>query len=533
VADGLSIAVFCSAQQWVSAAVPNQTSQLSITMTDSILIAQNLSKRYGGIQALRDVSFELGRQEIHGLCGENGAGKSTIVKILGGFVTPDTGTITVDGKSLPLGERVDPRVISIVHQELSIVPHLSVLDNIMLGSPEIGKVYLRNRYESVVRKHLDAVGLAHIDPAQQASTLSLAERQLVEIARGVARGAKVLLLDEPTATLSDAEIERVFAVLRSLRDNGASLVIISHRLDEIFALTDRVTVFRSGQHIWTRPTHELTSAELIRGMIGRDLVRGALAPSLPSNSTGTARVRTRALSLPGRFSGFELAFAPGEIVAIAGQLGSGAEVFVETLAGMHPDYSGHIELDGEPTALNGIERALAAGIAYVPEDRAGKGVFLDAPIGVNLTSQILSSITSRGWVSATAEQARAISLATEFQIDPARLPHEVSTLSGGNQQKVAIAKAVATGPRALVLNEPTRGVDVGARAEIYARLREMTQMGMNVIFYSTDLEEIMEVAQRIVTVYRGNIVRVLERAGMTSDDVLHDILHGSNVAEAA
>ena len=502
-------------------------------MTDSILIAQNLSKRYGGVQALCNVSFELRRQEIHGLCGENGAGKSTIVKILGGFVKPDAGTITVDGDPLPLGEHVDPNLISIVHQELSIVPHLSVLDNVMLGAPEVRSIYLRNRFRAIVRQHLDGVGLPHIDPMQPASTLSLAERQLVEIARGIARGAKVLLLDEPTATLSDAEISRVFGVLRRLRDSGTSLVIISHRLDEIFALTDRVTVFRSGQHIWTRATQGLTSAELVHAMIGRDLVRGGHVASIPSRLAGSLRVRTRSLAVPDRFTAFDLAFAPGQIVAIAGQLGSGADAFVEALAGLHPACTGHVELDGEPIVLNSIESAHAVGIAYVPEDRAGKGVFLDAPIGVNLTSHILSQISKRGWLSSTVDRSRALSLATEFQIDPARLPHDVSTLSGGNQQKVAIAKAAAMQPRVLLLNEPTRGVDIGARAEIYGRLQNMTQTGMTVIFSSTDLEEIMEVAQRVVTVYRGTVVRLLERGETSSNEILHDILHGSSVPEAA
>jgi ABC-type sugar transport system ATPase subunit len=504
-------------------------------MNDSILIAQDLSKRYGGVQALLNVSFELRRQEIHGLCGENGAGKSTIVKILGGFVKPDTGTITVDGTALALGERVDPRLISIVHQELSIVPHLTVCDNVMLGATEVKAIYRRNRFDAIVRKHLDSVGLPHIDPAQPASTLSLAERQLVEIARGVARGARVLLLDEPTATLSEAEISRVFAVLRALRDSGTSLVIISHRLDEIFALTDRVTVFRSGQHIWTKHTREVTGDELVRAMIGRDLVRGGHFPTNAAAAQGgQARIRTRALAVPGRFEGFDLAFAPGEIIAVAGQLGSGADAFVETLAGAGAGaYTGGVEVDGEHVALHSIEAAHIAGIAYVPEDRAGKGVFLDAPIGVNLTSHVLSRVSSRGWLSSSAEHDCAVDLANEFQIDPARLPHDVSTLSGGNQQKVAIAKAAASNPRILLLNEPTRGVDVGARAEIYARLRQMTATGMTVIFYSTDLEEIMEVAQRIVTVYRGNIVRVFERESTTSDEILHDILHGADVAEAA
>ncbi|CAD6560192.1 sugar ABC transporter ATP-binding protein [Paraburkholderia sabiae] len=501
-------------------------------MTDSILVAHDLSKRYGGVQALRSVGFELRRQEIHGLCGENGAGKSTIVKILGGFVKPDTGTVTVDGVSIALGERVDPRLISIVHQELSIVPHLSVSENVMLGAPEVGAIYLRSRFDAIVRKHLDAVGLSHIDPSKPASTLSLAERQLVEIARGVARGAKVLLLDEPTATLSDAEISRVFSVLRTLRDAGTSLVIISHRLDEIFALTDRVTVFRSGQHVWTRRTDELTNDELVRAMIGRDLVRGDHATSRVPRDSGTLRIRTRNHALAARFKAFDLAFAPGEIVAVVGQLGSGADAFIETLAGLHPAYTGHIELDGKAVLLHSIEAAHAEGIAYVPEDRAGKGVFLDAPIGINLTSHILPQVSTRGWISSPVEHDRASSLAGEFQIDPSRLPHDVSTLSGGNQQKVAIAKAVSTKPRLLLLNEPTRGVDIGARAEIYTRIRKLTEGGMTVIFYSTDLEEIMEVAERIVTVYRGSIVRFWERETATNDDILHDILHGSGILEA-
>jgi ribose transport system ATP-binding protein len=502
-------------------------------MTQTILIARNLSKRYGGVQALRNVGFELGQREIHGLCGENGAGKSTIVKVLGGIVKPDTGSITVDGKPLPLGQRVDPRLISIVHQELSIVPHLSVLDNVMLGAKEINAVYLRNRFAPVVRQHLDAVGLAHIDPHQPASTLGLAERQLVEIARGVARGAKVLLLDEPTATLSDAEIDRVFSVLRSLRDSGSSLVIISHRLNEIFALTDRVTVFRNGEHIWTRKTAEITGDELVRGMIGRDMVRGGQTPAAPEHALATARLSTSGFCVAGKFGPFELAFAPGEVVAISGQLGSGADTFVEALAGLHPAYAGQLEMDGKPVSLGSVERAHRAGIAYVPEDRAGKGVFLDAPIGVNLTSHVLPQVCTAGWLSANRERDCATSLASAFQIDPARIPHDVSTLSGGNQQKVAIAKAAATRPRVLILNEPTRGVDIGARAEIYGRLRQMTEAGMTVIFYSTDLEEIMEVAQRVVTIYRGKIVRSRQRREITSDDILNDILHGDTLTEAA
>ncbi|SEK07409.1 ATP-binding cassette domain-containing protein [Paraburkholderia diazotrophica] len=238
----------------------------------SLLCARNLTKHYGGVKALTGVSLELAAGEIHALCGENGAGKSTFIKILGGLVQPDDGEITVDGHQLKLGHRTDPKLISIVHQELAIVPTLSVLDNILLGGADQSEIYRRGQYRDSVREHLDSVGLSHIKLEAPASRLSLAECQLVEIARGMSRHAKVLLLDEPTATLSDAEIVRVFEVARRLRDQGTAMVFVSHRLDEVFALTDRITVFRNGQHVLTQRTADMTTAEVVKAMIGRELV---------------------------------------------------------------------------------------------------------------------------------------------------------------------------------------------------------------------------------------------------------------------
>ena len=491
----------------------------------SVLVATGLSKRYGATQALDDVGFELRAGEVHGLCGENGAGKSTLVKILGGYVVPDSGQIVVDGEPVKLGHRPDPSLISIVHQELSIVPHLSVLDNVMMGAPEVGALYLRGRFRAAVRKHLDAVGLTHVEVDRPASTLSLAEQQLVEIARGIGRGARVLLLDEPTATLSDAEIANVFRVLRSLKADGATIVIISHRLDEIFALTDRVTVFRSGRHVFTRNTSDLDAPELVRAMIGRDVVRGGMHADAAEGRRAT-RLQARDWTLPGEFGPFNLSFGAGETVAVVGQLGSGADSFLASLAGLHPGTRGSLTMEGQVLQLRGVNDAYRAGIGYVAEDRAGKGVFLDAAIEVNITSQILDRVSARGLISRRAAHERALTLAQEFQIDPRRLPHDVSTLSGGNQQKVSLAKAAALGPRLLLLNEPTRGVDVGARSEIYARLHAMTSQGMTIIFYSTDIEEVMEVADRVITIYRGMVVSDRPRAAITADDVLHDILHG-------
>jgi ABC-type sugar transport system ATPase subunit len=505
-----------------------------VNATTSVLVAQGLSKRYGGVQALDNVGFELRAGEIHGLCGENGAGKSTLVKVLGGFVRPDTGTVTVSGVPMALGRKVDPALISIVHQELSIVPHLSVLDNVVLGAREVGWLYRRADFRATVRRHLDEVGLQHLDLERSAGQLSLAEQQLVEIARGIARGARVLLLDEPTATLTDAEIERVFAVLRRLRDAGTTIVIISHRLDEVFALTDRVTVFRSGRHIFTRDTGSLGSAELVRAMIGHDVARGVHAGRPARASTGEPRLRLRDWSLPRAFGPFDLDFAPGEIVALVGQLGSGADALLQSLAGLRRGVSGRSHLDGAATPLHRIAAAYAAGIAYVAEDRAGKGVFLDAPIGTNLVSQVLGTVSQFGWLSRRRMQERAHELARAFALDPGRLTHDVSTLSGGNQQKVSLGKATATRPRLLLLNEPTRGVDIGARGEIYARLKEMTEReALTIVFYSTDLEEVMDLADRVITIYRGGIVRDARRSDMSADDVLHDMLHGVALKEAA
>ncbi len=266
---------------------------------ETILTASHISKRYGGVFALNDVSFSLNKGEILGLCGENGAGKSTLVKILGGYVKPDSGRLTIDGNEIELGKRVDPALITIVHQELSIVPHLSVLDNIMLGIKKSGFWYLRRQHVESVKQHLESVGLAHVSPYQLAQTLSLAERQLVEIARGLASGAKVLLLDEPTATLSDAEIDKVFTIMRRLKAAGTTLVIISHRLDEVYTITDRVTVFRGGEHIFTRDTAQVPSEQLVSAMLGHEVERKAMHPVRPQSQDVCLACEN--LSLEGQF----------------------------------------------------------------------------------------------------------------------------------------------------------------------------------------------------------------------------------------
>jgi ribose transport system ATP-binding protein len=498
-----------------------------IQLGTPILRATGLTKHYGGVKALTDVSLELAKGEIHALCGENGAGKSTFIKILGGLVNPDAGDLIVDGQSLRLGQRTDPRMISIVHQELAIVPTLSALDNIMLGGAGQSAIYLRGKHRDTVRQHLDSVGLSHVDMDAPTSRLSLAECQLIEIARGMSRQAKVLLLDEPTATLSEAEIGRVFEVARRLRDQGTTMIFVSHRLDEVFALTDRVTVFRNGRHVMTERTAALTTAEVVKAMIGRDLVRGDSRPSV-GNARAKPRLTLNNLTVPGKLHGATFDVAPGEILAVVGQLGSGAEMVVEALAGLWGDVTEAVELDGKTVVVNDVRSALRAGIAYVAEDRAGKGVFLDAPIRTNITSSVMDRFCRAGVMQRGEEAEEAKRLAQMFTIDLKRLGHEVSTLSGGNQQKVSLAKAAALKPRLLLLNEPTRGVDIGARSEIYSTLRKMADSdGLSIVFYSTDLEEILELADTVATIFRGRMVRRVARADIDGDRILHDIVAGS------
>lgn len=493
---------------------------------EPVLVASGITKRYGGVAALTEAGFELKRGEILGLCGENGAGKSTLIKILGGIVIPDSGSLSIGGAGIVFGDRPDPSLLSIVHQELSVVPHLSVLDNIMMGRTGAWGLYLRRSFERETRELLQVVGLQHIATDTPAGTLTLAEQQLIEIARGIASNAQVLLLDEPTATLSDAEINKVFTVLRQLRERGTSIVIVSHRLAEVFSLTDRITVFRNGRHIFTKPTSDLTPPELVRAMIGRDVVHKPRSRTSGEKALTQPKIRAEALKVKGSFGPVDIEVRPGEIVAIVGQLGSGADAVLETFAGLREPEGGKLIVDGVEVVLDGVSSAYDCGIAYVAEDRAARGVFLDASIEVNITSQILDKISPGGLISAGVCRERAISLARSFQIDPGRITHNVSTLSGGNQQKVSLAKAVALEPSLLLLNEPTRGVDVGARSEIYDRLHEMADAGLAVAFYSTDLEEVVDVSDRVITIYRGRVVRDVGRDQTDADEILQDILHG-------
>jgi ABC-type sugar transport system ATPase subunit len=492
---------------------------------------EGLRKTYGGVQALVDVDFNLARGEVHALCGENGAGKSTLVKIISGLTTSNSGRVVVDGVELRPGHKTDPRLVSIVYQELSIIPHLSVLDNALLGDTSVRGFYLRHKHAVRVTRQLDEVGLGHLRLESLAETLSIAERQLLEIARGILRGARILILDEPTASLSNTEIDRVFRMVRRLRERGTAIIYISHRLPEIFALADRVTVFRNGRRVLTEPTSKLTTDELVQAMIGGKPDDGVRRVS--PNRSAVPALHLSDYSVAGKFDPVELDVRKGEIVGLTGQLGSGASAIVEALAGLEPGLSGKAIIDGEVATARSLRGALQARIGYVPEDRGQKSLFVAARVETNLTAAILERVSPFGVIKSSSARRLAADLARRFQINIARLPHTVQTLSGGNQQKVAIAKTVALTPRLLLLNEPTRGVDVGARKEIYRELRALADDGLTIVFFSTDLEEVVELASRVITIFRGRIVSDRPASAVTMDSVLSEVVSGVAAARAA
>ena len=502
-------------------------------VANTVLTVRNLRKSFGGVYALKGVDFDLQAGEIHALCGENGAGKSTLVRMIAGLMPQDEGEIRIDGNLLNRGELTSPKQVSVVYQELSIIPHLSVLDNVLLGDPDIPALYVRTRYKAQVRKTLNQLGLANLPLDVEAGRLAIAEQQLLEICRAVMRGARVLILDEPTASLSDAEIQRVFETVRWLRGQGTAVIYISHRLPEIFALTDRVTVFRNGQRILTKPTPEWTNDELVSEMIGREVTSAHSARDHAFYAAAQTVVELQGVGVAGKYRPVHLSFRTGEIIGIVGQLGSGANAIIETLAGLERHHSGSIHIGGAQVDLTSIAAAKRAGIAYVSEDRGGKSLFLGAPIEVNLTAAILDRLNRFGVLALSDARNRAAELARRFQIDVRRLPLATSTLSGGNQQKVAIAKSVALEPKLLVLNEPTRGVDVGARTEIYREIQALAHQGLVVLFFSTDLEEIRELSQRVITVFRGEIVNDLPVEETTMDSILGDVVRGPARERAA
>ncbi|WP_032391921.1 MULTISPECIES: sugar ABC transporter ATP-binding protein [Nocardiaceae] len=480
-----------------------------------------ISKTFGGTRALDDVSIDFHGGEVHALLGENGAGKSTLMKIIAGVYTADEGEL--------IGSRSGDLDVAMVFQELSVVPELSVRENMEMGGYDGRSIFLRHgALEAGIRSALDEAGLGGLDLDMPVESLPLAQRQLLEIARGVYADAKVLILDEPTATLSDNEIERVHAVVRNLVAKGHGIVYITHRLGEVFTLADRITIMRSGRVVASDVTTEFEMNQVVTMMLGHEHTAAAAQPIEGLPPLAERRLITVSnLTAPHQFTDVSFAVQPGEVLTVFGQIGSGADQVIRALAGLTHPSSGEVRIDGKPVRLGSRPASQADGIAYVSADRTIEGVFLDYSVAGNISSGALGRVSIRTFLSGRREKQLAEKYASMVAFDPTRVGVPVGSLSGGNQQKIAIARALATSPKVLVLNEPTRGVDVGARAEIYKVIRALAHQNVAVIVYSSDIVELRELGDRVITMFRGGIVA--DRPTSTVDDaqLLSEILHGA------
>jgi len=486
-----------------------------------LLSASSISKSFEGVRALRDVSFDLQAGEVHALVGENGAGKSTLIKIMTGAEQSDTGMLTVVGRAVPHMTPALARSLGIaaIYQQPSLFPQLTVAENLALAL-ETGSVWRRVHWAARRRRALallEEAGAA-IDPERLASTLSMPEQQMVEIARAVGANAKIVIMDEPTASLMNDEVDRLFSVIGMLRTQGSGIVYISHRLEEVFAVSDRITVLRDGESVATRDTSSIDRSELIQTMVGR-----ALTEVFPKRPVAPGAVAIELRHLSNRALGIHdvsLSVRRGEVLGVAGLVGSGRTELAETLFGLVPADGGEILLQGAPVRIESPSQAIRCGIGYVPEDRRQHGVVLEMSIASNATLASLDAVSSRGLIDRAAERLSAEGYVERPRIKAPSVATEVGALSGGNQQKVALARWLAIGPDILILDEPTQGVDVGAKAEIHALIQGMAERGLAIIMISSELPEVLGMSDRVAVMRAGTVSGVLPRTEATQDKII-------------
>lgn len=488
---------------------------------EAALAARGITKIFPGARALHDVDLACRPGRVHALLGENGAGKSTLVRVLTGGLQPDQGTLTMADEQVTFLTPRDAAAqgVAAVYQELSVLPHMSVAHNILLGQERTTFGFIRPRDErDQVDQALGRVGLDGVDPSRPAGELSLASRQLIEIARACLRRSKVLVLDEPTAVLAGAELDRLFSIIRSLTADGVAVVFISHRLGEVSAISDDVTVLRDGALVSSAPIATYDEGRMVRDMVGRDV--DTIFPDLdpPKDQvilTVLADVHGdggSSVPLP------NLQLRAGEIVALAGLLGSGRSRLLRALAGVR-EAVGSVAVN-DARVGNGVKGAIRSGIALVPEERKSEGLVLNLPVRANITLADLRTVSRHGLMSTSAEDRAYTASRSMLGIRAAGGDQATVELSGGNQQKVVLAKWLRTAPRVLLLDEPTRGIDVGARSEIYTLIADLASQGMAVLFASSDLPEVIGLAHRVLVCWEGSVVGELTGVDITDENIM-------------
>ena len=487
-------------------------------MASPLLALRHISKTYPGVRALRDIAFDLRPGEVHALLGENGAGKSTLIKIITGVVAPDAGSeIVVADKAVTSASprHMQSLGIAAVYQNPTLFNELTVAENLRIG--EDGVFISWSERRKVAETLLARIG-ATLNLEAPVRTLRMAEKQLLEVARAIGRKAKVLILDEPTASLSNQDAERLLDLVEALRSQGVGILYISHRLEEVLRIADRVTVLRDGSHVGTFEKREVDRPRLIHLMAGRDL-----AELFPKKTVPIGEVVLETLDLSCAESGVShvsLSLRRGEILGLAGLVGAGRTELARILFGLTPATSGQILVNGQAVAIRSVTDAIAHRMAYVPEDRKEHGVIEDMPITENITLPLLRQLNG-SWLAEAKEDALAASFAHQLAVKATSIHVQTRTLSGGNQQKVALSRWLATEPRILILDEPTQGIDVGAKAEIHRLMGQLAQQGLAILLISSELPELLGMADRIAVMRRGRLAGILLAKDATREAVLH------------
>jgi ribose transport system ATP-binding protein len=495
-----------------------------VMIGDVILKISNLSKSFGPVRALESANFELRKGEIHAIAGENGAGKSTMMNIIDGILQPDSGEIILDGKTVKIGSPAIAQEMGIgfVHQEIALCPDVSVAENIFMASTNASRSWLMN-YRALEAKAADVLGqLSNIHPKTLVRDLSIAHQQLVEIAKALTLDCRILILDEPTAALSEKEAQILFEIMRKLADEGISIIYISHRMVEIFENCDRASVFRDGRYITTENVTDIQPSDVVNAMVGRVIDDLYPPKQAPEDQSEDRILEVRGLTETSRFRDVSFDLRKGEILGLAGLIGAGRSEIVKGICQLEGEVSGEIRLQGQTLDLKTYRDSIAEGIVYLSEDRKGDGVFLDISIAENVSALKLEQVANRfGLIQASTEMEQADDLGRQLNLKCGTLSDPVSSLSGGNQQKVAIAKMLSVNPKLIFLDEPTRGVDVGAKAEIHHILRNLAREGVGIVVISSELPELIGVCDRVLVVREGQISGEVSGDDMTEENIMH------------
>ena len=496
----------------------------SIMSPSPILEIRNVSKHFGAVRALAGVTFSLRSGEIHALCGENGAGKSTLMNIIAGVLQPSGGEIVVDGKAVRIASPSAAQAmgIGLVHQEIALCPDATVAENMFMAATNRRRAPFMNYRRLEAEAQATMSRLAPIDVRRKVGDLPISSQQLVEIAKALTLDCRVLIFDEPTAALTEAEAQVLFGIIRDLKASGISIIYISHRMAEIFSLCDRVTVFRDGAYVTTQDIADVTPETVVRSMVGREITQLYPAKQAEGEKTGEIVLDVQGLSDGHRFHAIGFQVQRGEILGIGGLIGSGRTEIAEGICGLRPTSGGRISVNGERQRIQSYSDAVKAGIVYLSEDRKGSGIFLDRSIAQNISVLDLKALTGPfGLLNAKQEADQAQDLARKLGVRMGGIDMPVSSLSGGNQQKVAIAKQLVVAPKVILMDEPTRGIDVGAKSEIHRLLRDLARSGIGIVVISSELPELLGLCDRVMVIHEGRVAGEVEGEAMSEEAIMH------------